>query len=330
MTTKALTPTKRAEALPTVYLEQAQRYAKRSRAANTQRAYRAAWAEFSAWAAERGAEALPAQADTVLAYLTALAEAGAKVATIEVKRAAIGAAHRTAKQPDPTTAEDVRLLMGGIRRELGTRPSKKAPVTLADLRALVGALPTDTLSGLRDRALILLGWAGAFRRSELVALDVADVRINGEIKVTIKRSKTDQEGAGQVKVIPALEDDPDLDPVRAMRAHLDAADIHSGAIFRRVDRWGNLRAERLTGQAVALIVKAAALRAGLDPRQFAGHSLRSGFITAAAVAGAESRDIMAQTGHKSEAVMRGYIQDAGQGAKRATLAAFGQKDKPGE
>ena len=328
--TQALTPSTRAANLPAVYLETAQRYAKKSRAVNTQRAYKAAWAEFTAWAAERGADALPAQPDTVIGYLTALAEAGAKAATIELKRSAIGAAHRTARQPDPTAAEDVRLVLAGIRRELGTRPSKKAPVTLGDLRLIVDALPADTLAGKRDRALLLLGWAGAFRRSELVALDVADLHLNGEIKVTVKRSKTDQEGAGMVKTVPALADDPALDPVRAMRAYLDAADLRSGPIFRRVDRWGHLRAERLTGQAVSLILKAAAKAAGLDHRQFAGHSLRSGFITAAAMAGAESRDIMAQTGHTSEATMRGYIQDAGQGAKRATLAAFGQPSKDGK
>lgn len=306
----------------TGYTDAARAYAKQSRAPNTKRAYKAAWAEFTAWAAEHDAASLPADAPTVAAYLTALAEGGAKVSTLSVKRAAIGAAHRTAGHVDPTAAEGVRLVMGGIARKIGRTPRKKAPLSVEDLRRVLATLPQD-LTGQRDRALILVGFAGAFRRSELVAVDVADIRLNGELKITVTHSKTDQEGAGMVKVLPALEDKT-LCPVTAMRQWLDAAQIHSGPIFRQIDRWGNVRARALTGQSVALILKAAAKRAALEARQFAGHSLRSGFITAAAAAGVESRDIMAATGHKSEAVMRGYIQDAGLGAKRAVSAAFGE------
>ncbi|MEK7311084.1 MAG: site-specific integrase, partial [Chloroflexota bacterium] len=197
------------------YTKAAGEYAKQSRAVNTQRAYKAAWQEFSAWAAQHDADALPADVQTVVAYLTALAEAGVKYSTISVKRAAIGAAHRTAKQIDPTAAEDVRLIMGGIARKHGRAAAKKAPLTDAELRRALVALP-DTLAGKRDRALILVGWAGAFRRSELVAVDVAHIRLNGELKITLPKSKTDQEGAGFVKVIPAL-DDKSLCPVTALR-----------------------------------------------------------------------------------------------------------------
>jgi site-specific recombinase XerD len=314
-----------------LYTEQAVKFAKQSKAPNTARAYKAAWAEFVAFASAHDAASLPAEAATVVAYLTALAEAGAKVSTIGVKRAAISAAHRTARQADPTTAEEVRLVMAGIARALGTAPQKKTPLGRDELRRVIAALP-DTLAGQRDRALILVGWAGAFRRSELIAVDVGDVRLNpvgagrdgGELKITIRKSKTDQEGKGMVKVIPTLAD-KSLCPVTALRAWLDAAGIQSGAIFRQIDKWGNLRERRLTAQSVALIVKAAAERAGIEARQFAGHSLRSGFITTAAGAGVDSRDIMAVSGHKSEAVMRGYIQDAGLGAKRAISAAFGER-----
>jgi len=318
--TKALTTTKR-RAL-NVYAKNAAKYARQSKAENTARAYRAAWNEFTAFCARHKQQPLPADASTVVNYLADLAEAGSKVSTITVKRAAISFAHRAAKQTDPTCAEDVRLVMAGIVKEHGRPPQKKAPLTLDDLRRLIAALP-DSLAGKRDRALILVGWAGAFRRSELVALDVGDVRLNGELKVTVKRSKTDQEGAGMVKVIPTLADKT-LCPVTALRAWLDAAGIQSGPVFRQMDKWGHVREHRLTPQSVALLVKARAADAGLDPRQFAGHSLRSGFITTAAVAGVESRDIMAVTGHKSEAVMRSYIQDAGLGAKRAISAAFGE------
>ena len=302
--------------------ERARKYARKSKATNTQRAYRAAWSEFQNFAAGRGQSSFPASAASVIDYITQLADSGAKVSTIQVKLAAIASAHRAARQPDPTTDEDVRVVMAGIRRALRTAPTKKAPATLGQIRKMVAALP-ETLAGKRDKALLLIGFAGAFRRSELVDVDVADIRLDGKATITVKRSKTDQEGQGQVKVIPGLADKT-ICPVEALQAWLDAGQVKSGPVFRQIDKWGNLRAARLSAQSVALIVKAAAEKAGLEPRQFAGHSLRSGFITEAASAGVESRDIMAQTGHKSEAFMRGYIQDAGRGASAAVRAAFGE------
>ena len=214
--------------------------------------------------------------------------------------------------------------MAGIRRDLGTAPTKKAALTLDDLRRLVAALP-DTLAGHRDRAMLLIGWAGAFRRSELVSLDVADLHINGAIKITLRKSKTDQEGRGMVKTIPPIDDDL-IDPVRALKAWLADSGIKSGPLFRRIDRHGVLHG-RLSDKAVALIVKDAAQRAGLEPVQFAGHSLRSGFITAAALAGVEDRDIAAQTGHKSMAVLHDYMQQSGRRAMGAVKAAFGMGER---
>lgn len=318
--TTALTTTK--QALPAVTRESVRRYALGSKAANTVRVYGAAWREFEAWATRHGAVPLPAQPETVIAYLVAAAESGQKASTIGVKRAAISSAHRLAKLPDPTTSEDVKMIMAGIRREKKTAPSKKAPVTVGELPAMLATLP-DTLAGKRDRAILLVGFAGAFRRSELVGLEIADVRLNGELKIIVRQSKTDQEGAGLVKVIPALKDKA-LCPVEALRAWLDASGITSGAVFRQVDRWGHMREHRLTAQSVALVVKHCALAAGLDWRQMSGHSLRSGFITSAAAAGAHEADIMAVSGHKDLRVMRGYIQDAGLGARRAVNAAFDQ------
>jgi len=321
--TKALA-TQRQPAAMTLYTEQAQTYARASKAANTLRAYASAWKKFAAWAESVGRPALPAEVGAVVDYLAKLAEDGARVSTISVARAAISAAHALAHLPDPAKSEDVKMVMAGISRKLGAAPVKKSPLTLDELRAATATLPA-TLAGKRDRALLLLGWAGAFRRSELVALDMADsVRRAGELKITVRRSKTDQTGEGLVKVIPALKDKT-ICPVEALREWEDAAHIRSGPIFRQIDRWGNVRARAMTSQCVALTVKAAARRAGLDWRRFSGHSLRSGFITAAALAGVESRDIMAQSGHKSFDVMRSYIQDAGLGAKRATRAAFGEK-----
>ncbi len=300
----------------------AYQYAAQSKSDNTIRAYKAAWREFESFALQRGESSLPASPSLVIDYLTELADRGAKVSTIQVKLAAIASAHRTAKQPDPTHDEDVKMVMGGIRRALHVAPSKKAPVTLEELRPMINALP-DSLAGKRDRAILLVGFAGAFRRSELVDVDVSDIRLgDNKLTITVKRSKTDQEGKGLIKVVPALKDKT-ICPVEALRQWLDAGEIKSGAIFRQIDQWGHMRDERLTPQSVALIVKAAAIRAGLEPRQFAGHSLRSGFITEAAGAGVEDRDIASQTGHKSMSVLHGYIQDAGRGAMSAVRAAMG-------
>ena len=305
----------------------ARKYARQARAASTVRAYRAAWSEFQSFAQVRAETALPAAANLVAEYISALADHGEKPSTIQVKLAAIAAAHRLAKQPDPTVDEDVRMIMAGIRRERGTAPQKKAPALLPDVRKILAVLP-DTLAGRRDRALLLIGFAGAFRRSELVDLDVADLRLDTKVTIKVRRAKTDQEGQGLTKIIPRLTDQS-LCPVTALQGWLEASGIQSGAVFRQIDRWGNMRQRRLTPQSVALIVKSAAKRAGLESRQFAGHSLRSGFITEAAQAGVLSRDIMAQTGHKSEAVMRDYIQDAGLGALNAAQAALGERAAKG-
>ncbi|MFZ5919301.1 MAG: site-specific integrase [Chloroflexota bacterium] len=299
----------------------ARRYVKKSKAANTLRTYKAAWREFEHFCTGRGAEALPAVPATVIDYLTALADARAKVSTIEVKLAALAWAHRTAGRPDPTVFEAVKATLAGIRRELRRAPTKKEPATLAEIQAMITTLP-DTLKGRRDKALLLVGFAGAFRRSELVALDVADVRLNGRLQITIRQSKTDQEGTGLVKTIPAIGGQ--LCPVAALKGWLDAASIASGPVFRRVDRHGNVYPDRLTPQSVALVVKGTAKDAALDWRAFSGHSLRSGFITDAMDAGASDSDIMEQTGHKTERVMRGYRKSSGVGASRAVLAVFGQ------
>jgi len=302
--------------------ESARKYAKASKAPNTIRTYKLFWREFEHFTQGRGADSLPATPQTVVEYLTALADAGAKVSTIEVKLAAVAFAHRQAEQPDPTVYNSVKTVMAGIRRELKRAPNKREPATLAEVRAMVETLDTDTLRGKRDKALLLVGFAGAFRRSELVGLDVADVRINGTLKITVRQSKTDQEGEGQVKTIPTLGGD--LCPVAALAAWLDAAGITSGPIFRQFARGDKVRSSPLTGQSVALVVKAAAQAAGLDWRNYSGHSLRSGFISQAMDAGASDSDIMQQTGHKTERVMRGYRKNTGAGASRAVLAAFGE------
>lgn len=305
----------------TTLSENARRYARKARSPNTLRVYRTRFRSFVNFAESRGEASLPATAATVIEYITALADSGkCKMSTIEGHFYAITFAHRAADLPDPTVNEAVKSILSGIRRQLGRNATKKEPATLEEIRAMVATLP-KTARGMRNRAILLVGFAGAFRRSELTALDVADVRINGDMRVTLRRSKTDQEGEGMVKAIPTIGGE--LCPVQAMKDWLNVADIRSGPVFRKVDRWGDVKANRLTAQSVALVVKEAARSAGLDWRAFSGHSLRSGFVTEAMNAGAGDSDIMEITHHKSGAQMRSYRKLTGVGAGRAVRAAFG-------
>jgi integrase len=198
--------------------------------------------------------------------------------------------------------------MQGIRRKLGTAPNQKAPVLTDDIRAMVDA--TDVgLIGLRDRALLLLGFAGAFRRSELVGLNVEECGFTRDgLTVTLQRSKTDQEGQRRKIGIP-YGSNPDTCPVRNLQGWMEQAGITAGPVFRSINRHGQMQG-RLSGTAVALLVKKLAERAGLDRAKYAGHSLRAGHATAAAIAGASERSIMQQTGHHSVTMVRRYIRDA--------------------
>lgn len=199
--------------------------------------------------------------------------------------------------------------MSGIRRTLGRAQTQKAPATLEPLRARLDTLGAGP-AGLRDRALLLIGFAGAFRRSELVALDIGDLQFTlAGVVITVRRSKTDQEGRGTSKGIP-MGLFVATCPVRALRAWIEAAELVSGALFRPIDRHGNIKAQRLTAHAVARIVKRAAGAARLEVEHFSGHSLRVGLATAAAAVGAGDRSIQKQTGHKSRAMLDHYIRSA--------------------
>ncbi len=273
---------------------------------NTKRAYASDWQHFTAWCEAHALPSLPAAPATVVAYLLDLAE-HYKLSTIERRLASIGKAHRVAQQSDPTKNEPIHLAMKALRRKLGRAQTQKAPAITETVRAMLGTLDTSR-AGLRDRALLLVGFAGAFRRSELVGLDVSDLRfVAGGVEVTLRTSKTDQEGQGITKGLP-LGQNAATCPVRALRAWLAAAELVSGALFRPIDRHGNVKGARLSSSAVARIVKRCAGAAGLDPADYAGHSLRAGLATAAAAAGVSERSIMSQTGHKSEAMVRRYIR----------------------
>ena len=280
---------------------------------STRRAYAAQWRNFTAFCERYGLEPLPAKPETVAGYIAYCVKADKSASNINQAIAAIRAAHKRAGLDNPTESELVKVAAAGARRTVGTAPHKKAAATEDIIGELVDGLDRTTVQGKRDAALILLGFWGAFRRSELVGLDVEDIERaieNGKpaLRVTIRRSKTDQEGRGMVKAITTPRK-KGLNPIAALNDYLDAAGIASGPVFRRVRRGDHVQDERLTGRAVALIVQHAAAESGIV-LDLAGHSLRSGFITSALAAGISERAVMNQSGHRSVTVMRGYEQRA--------------------
>ena len=282
-------------------------YAKAEKAPATRKAYGTDFRLFAAWCDAKGAASLPALPETVAAYLAAEAGAGVKPSTLGRRVAAIRYSHKLASLPTPTDAEGVKATVRGIRRTFGGAKVKKTPAVAAKMKGMVATAP-DGLAGLRDRALLLLGFAGAFRRSELVALDVADIEQTDEgLRVTIRRAKTDQEGLGRTLAIARGDA---ACPVKALAAWLDAAGIESGPLFRPIDKASTVRDRRLTDRSVANIVKAYAGRAGFDASAFSGHSLRSGFLTSAAGNGASIFKMMDVSGHRSVDTLRGYVRDA--------------------
>ncbi len=288
--------------------EAAAAFARAEKADATRRAYRSDFGRFAAWCAARGAAPLPAAPEVVATFLASDAEAGAKPSTLARRVAAIRYAHRLAGHEPPTNAESVRATLRGIRRTLGAAPAQKAPATASRIAAMVALAPADTLRGLRDRALLLLGFAGAFRRSELVALHVEDLTAAPDgLRVRIRRSKGDQEGIGQEIAIPH---GARLRPVEAVSAWLDAAGIERGPVFRRINKGERVGTEALTAEVVALVVQRYAERAGFRPEDFAGHSLRAGFLTSGAEAGASVFKLMEVSRHKSMDTLRGYVRRA--------------------
>jgi site-specific recombinase XerD len=280
--------------------------AQAEKAASTRKAYATDFRLFKAWCDSKGVSALPAAAETVAAYLAAEART-ARPSTLGRRVAAIRYAHRLAGLPLPTDAEGVKATMRGIRRTFGGASVRKAPAVAAKILGMVGTA-SDKLAGLRDRALLLLGFAGAFRRSELVAVDVADVEeTEAGLRVTIRHSKTDQEGHG---VTIAIARGDVACPVKALREWLGAAGIEAGPLFRPINKAGRVAEKRLTDRSVANIVKAYAERAGLEASTFSGHSLRSGFLTSAAANGASIFKMMDVSRHKSVETLRGYVRDA--------------------
>ena len=277
------------------------RYVRAAISENTRRAYAFDLRHFAEWGGH-----IPASDSLIARYL---AEHAGTLATSTLARrlAAISKAHVTLGIPSPTKSELVRMTLRGIGRVHGKPPRRVAAAVKDDILVMVAGLG-DSLKDQRDRALLLIGFAGAFRRSELVAINCSDLeRVPQGVIVTVTRSKTDQAGKGRKVGIPY--GCGAICPVKALNDWLEAANINQGPVFRSVSRHGHVSDKRLSPEAVALIVKARAAAAGLDPAKYAGHSLRAGLATSAAAVGVSSLKIREQTGHASDAMLRRYIRD---------------------
>lgn len=283
-------------------------FVRAARSANTLRTYRSAFGIYEAWCRRLGFESLSGDPDQIGMYVAGLTEQRLKLSTIRLRLSAIAAAHREAGLSLDLKHPQIARVMDGIARTIGSRSTPVAPVLAAEMVAMMHALPATSL-GIRDRALLLIGFGAALRRSELVALDLTDVVVaEAGLKILIRASKGDQEGRGQEVGIHRSAE-PLLCPVRALRAWLEVRGRDAGPLFQRIIRGGGVRPERLSDKGVARVVKAAVARIGLDPDQYAGHSLRAGLATSASNAGADLLHIMNQTRHRSVETARRYVRD---------------------
>lgn len=285
-------------------------FAREAKAPNTKRAYESDWQAFSDFCISRNHSPLPSSGDVVAQYLRHAAEKQRlKLSTVTRRIAAITEKHRANGHPSPADEWIVRNTLRRLRRELGTPARGKAPLLTADVQRIMQSIPA-TLTGARDKALLLLGFAGAMRRSELVGLNVDDLAMAPEgLVLSVNKAKTDQFHQGRKIGIPNGKNELTC-PVRAVLRWLEASRIMDGPLFRGVNRHGHVGSTRLTDQIVADIVKRYAASIGKSAGRFSGHSLRAGFITSADMAGASERSIQEQSGHKSLLTLRRYIRDA--------------------
>jgi len=287
----------------------AEEYLQLSFAPATQRAYSADWKDFLRFCAEMGFVAMPATPKTVAAYLVSIAKRRSP-ATVRRRLAAIRLAHRLAREAAPAEDAEVQIALKGTRRRHGRPVQQAAAIRLTELRRLLSTCTEDT-TGRRDRALLLLGFAGALRRSELVALDVTDLTHTMEgLRLRIRRSKTDTAAEGVELGIPRGRH-PLTCPVRAVEAWLATLKHRTGPLFRAVHQTGAIGRERLHADSVRFILQAHARKAGLPvtgPKRITAHGLRAGFITEAYDRGLRDRDIMQHSRHRDLKTMHGYVR----------------------
>jgi len=284
-----------------------------SKAINTVRAYKSDFKDFALFCVQNGFKSLPSEPNIVSLYLTFLSTKDSKMSTLKRRLVSIGVIHKLKGFYLDTKHPSIIENIMGIKRRKGSIQNGKKPILISSLKLLINVIDekiNKEIKKLRDRTIILIGFSGGFRRNEIVSLDYDDLDFVPEgVKINIKRSKTDQFGEGSVKALPYF-DNPRYCPVASLKKWINISEINSGSLFRRFLKGSKLSEKRLTDQTVALLIKEYLQLAGIDSKNYSGHSLRSGFATSAAEAGAEERSIMAMTGHKSTEMVRRYIKEA--------------------
>lgn len=278
---------------------------------NTARAYKSDWEDFRKFCKYNKYQELPAKYETIGEYLVYCADTlNLRPSTISRRIAAIVRTHRDNKHPLDTKHKYIRPTLQGIKRKKGSRQVGSKALLTQDIKKMIDATNVDDIRSLRDKSLILLGFVGAFRRSEIVNIYYEDIEetIEGLI-IHIKASKTDQESIGRKVGIPYSKNHFYC-PVKSYNRWIQSSEIKSGPLYRKINKSNNIEDKKLSDRTVALIIKNAVVNAGLNPTKYAGHSLRSGFATSSAFAGADEKEIMKTTGHKSVQMVHRYIQDA--------------------
>ena len=286
---------------------------KGSKANNTVRAYKSDFNDFGLFCAQNGFKSLPSEPKIVSLYLTHLSTRDIKMSTLKRRLVSIGVIHKLKGHYLDTKHPIIIENIMGIKRRKGSIQKGKKPLLINNLKILINVIDeynNEDIKKFRDRSIILMGFSGGFRRNEIVSLDYDDLDFVTEgLKINLKKSKTDQFGEGSVKGLPYF-DNVQYCPVLSLKNWIDVSNISSGPLFRRFSKGSKLSENRLTDQTVALLIKKYLKLAGIDNKNYSGHSLRSGFATAAAESGAEERSIMAMTGHKSTEMVRRYIKEA--------------------
>ena len=283
-----------------------------SKAKNTLRAYKSDFKDFGAFCSRYGLSSLPSEPKTISLYLTHLSK-NSKISTLRRRLVSISMVHKLKGHYLDTKHPIIVENLMGIRRVKGSFQKGKKPILINHLKSIINSINEQNkneIKKLRDKTIILVGFGGGFRRTELISIDYEDLEFVPEgLKITIRKSKTDQLGEGMLKGLPYF-DDVNYCPVINLRKWLEISKIKSGPIFRRFSKGSILTDNRLTDQSVVLLIKEYLRLAGIDNENFAGHSLRSGFATVAADSGADERSIMAMTGHKTTQMVRRYIREA--------------------
>ena len=286
---------------------------KSSKANNTIRAYKSDFNDFGLFCAKNGFKSLPSDPKIVSLYLTYLSTKDAKISTLKRRLVSIGVIHKLKGYYLDTKHPSIIENIMGIKRRKGSIQLSKKPILISILKEIINVIDDQNkkeIKKLRDRSIILIGFSGGFRRNEIVSLDYDDLDFVPEgLKINLRRSKTDQFGEGFTKALPYF-DNTQYCPVLSLKKWIEISKITSGAVFRRFSKGSKLSENRLTDQTVALLIKEYLNLAGIDSKNYSGHSLRSGFATSAAESGAEERSIMAMTGHKSTEMVRRYIKEA--------------------